>query len=349
MKKYLIIALSLGLVFVLACKQNDSKSVQKQASHKAEANHTKSKSGDKSEELVENWIGVEELVGDSEPISYKQDKSFKGTKYKDVIYLASFPNGNVCALNKDRSVLTMSGDGTELYRFNPDLKGRVSAIAIDENNLIHVLSSQQKELSHKVRGRSVTRMVSTGVICTTFDSKGKQVKQIKLDTLKSASGARVVGDRLIVSDAESKRVAILHKDSGKTIAVMDGMRQCGGVLDISVSQNNEILIGNLGAFRVELFDFDGKRLGSFGERGKDLKNFHGCCNPVSLTNLSNGAVVSVEKFPTRIKVYSKQGVQELPEIEQLNNCKYMPFTSDTHNNLYIGASEKGLVKCVPLK
>jgi len=128
------------LVFLFACKQRNPKSNKTQTSNKIEKQKSQSenKQADQSSKLNEKWIGVEEVDGDAEAITYQQDKSFKGENYKAVIYLASFPNGNICALNKEHSVLVMKNDGTELLRFNPDLKGRISAIAIDETNLIHV-------------------------------------------------------------------------------------------------------------------------------------------------------------------------------------------------------------------
>jgi hypothetical protein len=39
-------------------------------------------------------------------------------------------------------------------------------------------------------------------------------------------------------------------------------------------------------------------------------------------------------------------VLELPKSEELKDCKYMPFISDSEDNLYVGAGEKGLVKYV---
>ena len=346
MKRHLMIGLILSTVLLGACKSKNENKAKSPNILKVEKKQSVSQIVN-SKAQTENWIGVEAIVGDAEPVTYKQDKSFQGRNYKDVIYLASFSNGNICALNKDKSVLIINTEGNELLRFKPDLKGKIATLAIDEQNQIHIFSNEEKEVNHKVRGRNVSRKISLGVVCTVFDRSGKQLNQIELDTLKSATGARVVGDRYVVSDAVSKSVAIFVKNSGKSIAVMDGMRQCGGVLDVSVSPNNEILVSNLGSFRVELFNLNGKRLGAFGERGKELRNFHGCCNPVTLTNLTNGAVVSVEKFPTRIKVYSKDGVQNIPVAKELKGCKYMPFTSDKENKLYVGASKKGLVKYIP--
>ena len=106
----------------------------------------------------------------------------------------------------------------------------------------------------------------------------------------------------------------------------------------------------MGAFRVQGFDFSGKKTISFGSRGKGINEFHGCCNPVNLKYLSNGAIVTVEKDPTRIKVYSKEGAKQIEGVEELvKGCRYIPVAVDSHDNLYMASEEKGIVKCVSVK
>ena len=128
------------------------------------------------------------------------------------------------------------------------------------------------------------------------------------------------------------------------------MRPCCGILDFSVNDKKELLVANLGAFRVQAYDFSGKNLFTFGQRGKDLNDFHGCCNPVSVAYLSNGALVTVEKDPTRIKIYSKEGAKEISGIQELvEGCSYIPMTVDSDDNLYLASPAKGVVKCVSTK
>ena len=93
----------------------------------------------------------------------------------------------------------------------------------------------------------------------------------------------------------------------------------------------------------------GKNILAFGKRGKELNDFHGCCNPVSVANLSTGAIVTVEKDPTRIKVYSKDGAKQIAGIEELvKGCSYIPMTVDGKDNLYLASPKKGIIKCVPV-
>ena len=85
----------------------------------------------------------------------------------------------------------------------------------------------------------------------------------------------------------------------------------------------------------------------FGQRGKTINDFHGCCNPVNVAYLYNGVNVTVEKDPTRIKVYSKEGAKKIAGISELvKGCTYIPMIVDSKDNLYLASGEKGIVKCV---
>lgn len=89
---------------------------------------------------------------------------------------------------------------------------------------------------------------------------------------------------------------------------------------------------------------------AFGKRGKEVLDFHGCCNPVSVATLSSGAIVTVEKDPTRIKVYSNKGAKQIDGIEELvKGCTYIPMIVDNKDNLYLASEEKGIVKCCMVK
>ncbi len=294
----------------------------------------------------DDWIGMDELTVKSKPISYHQDKSFLGSDYQDVIYLAAFSNNDICTLHKKGTIKIIDPSGKELKSWLPQIEGEIDALAIDESDEIYVLSSLKKTVKKKIRGKLIELQLPVGIKCAVFNKEGKLVRNMRIDTLKQVMGVKLYKDKLVISDSKNKAVGIFNKTSGELVAKMEGMRPCGDVLDLSISAKGEILIGNLGSFRIEIFNMDGKRLGAYGERGKELKDFHGCCNPVNLASLKSGAIVTVEKFPTRIKLFSENEVVKLPESEELKACKYMPFISDSKDNLYIGAGEKGLVKYI---
>ena len=62
-----------------------------------------------------------------------------------------------------------------------------------------------------------------------------------------------------------------------------------------------------------------------------------------------GQFITVEKDPTRIKIYNKEGAKQIEGIEELvNGCAYIPMTVDNKENIYLTSPEKGLVRCVSI-
>jgi hypothetical protein len=186
------------------------------------------------------------------------------------------------------------------------------------------------------------------VECLVYDTKGTELKSLTLIGLKTASGAKVINGKLLVSDFSSRKVAIFNSETGAMESTISDLRACCGILDFGVNDKQEILVANLGAFRVQAFDYSGKIKYAFGRRGQGLNDFHGCCNPVNVAFLTNGAIITVEKDPTRIKVYSKSGAKKVEGIQELvKGCTYIPMTFDSKNNLYLASAKSGIIKCVP--
>ncbi len=290
---------------------------------------------------------IDEIVVNASNVSYKVDTDYKGVSTKDIIYLGVFTNNNICALHKDGTVYVIDPKGGVVNSFKSESKGTSSSIAVDKANQIYVLSTIEKEITKKVRGKVHKIKEPQGVECIIYDEKGTVLNQYHLSTLKNATGARVSDETLIVGDYRNKRIVMFDCKTGKEEASIDGMRPCCSILDFSINDKKEILVANLGAFRVQGFDFTGKKLVSFGRRGKALDEFHGCCNPVSVNTLSNGAIVTVEKDPTRIKIYSKEGAKEIAGIDELvKGCLHIPMIVDANDNLYLASRKKGIVKCV---
>lgn len=294
-------------------------------------------------------VGIDELMAKVKNVSYKVDEKFQGKDLKDVIYLGLMSNNDVCALKKDGTVEIITAAGKLASSFKAELNGQASSLAVDVNNDIYVMCGIMEKVVKKVRGRSIERMMPKGVECTVFNAKGEKKNQFTCEGLVTATGARIVENNLVVADYRGAKLAMFDKTNGKAGPTMDGMRPCCGILDFSVNAKKEILVANLGAFRVQGFDFTGKSILSFGQRGKTMNDFHGCCNPVSVTNLSSGAIVTVEKDPTRIKIYSQKGASQIAGIEELvKGCSYIPMIVDSKDNLYLASGAKGMVKCISI-
>ncbi|MDR2756717.1 MAG: hypothetical protein LBC20_13520 [Planctomycetaceae bacterium] len=77
-------------------------------------------------------------------------------------------------------------------------------------------------------------------------------------------------------------------------------------MSLAVSRKTGLIhVTNPGQHRVETFTPDGywEPSLSWGNASGDLAGFVGCCNPVSITTLENGQIVTAEKFVTRVKVF----------------------------------------------
>jgi len=304
---------------------------------------------DRLEKMNRLEVGIDKIMGNASNVRYKVDAGFNGDKLLDVVYLSILPNNNVCALQADGNILMITPEGKEINRFKPELKGKASAIAIDNHEQIYVLSGLMKKEKTKVRGKIYEQDKENGVLCTILSKEGHQIDQFQLGGVVTATGTRIIDNKLIVSDCKTGKIAIFDAKTGKAQTQIGNMRPCCGILDFSVNDNKEILVANLGAFRVQAYDMNGKNIVTFGQRGKSLDDFHGCCNPVSVAYLSSGAIVTVEKDPTRIKIYSKEGAKQIEGIEELvHGCSYIPMTVDSDDNLYLASGSKGMVKCIPV-
>ncbi len=311
--------------------------------------------------------GLEKFVAGVPNFKYKVDPSYKGSKHKNVKYLAMMNNNNLCALTSDFGVhdnynahgkgkneaaynfivQIINPEGDEVKRFPVKANGLASSIAVDAQNNIYVLATLQKEIETKFRGRVSKYLKNVGVECMVFNAKGEKLREYKLGGREYATGARIYKDKLMVSDVGTQALGMYNIQDGKLLSTIDDLRPCCSILDFDVSPDGQVLAANLGSFRVDGYKLTGEKIVSFGKRGRSLDDFHSCCNPVSVRKLHNGAVITVEKAPTRIKVYTEAGATLVQGIEELvDGCFHIPVMSDKNSNIYLASPDKGLVKCV---
>lgn len=302
--------------------------------------------------LVDNLkstdVGVSDFSNNAPDVTYTPDKSFAGKQHTDVSYLATLPGDMIGALHKDGTIELMDKNGKTQSKFKTALTSTPSCLAVDPSTgNLFVMGTINETKETKFRGKTYKIDKPKGVECLIYNTKGAQTGKLELKELKSATGAKINGDKLIVADFEQKLVAIYNKATGNQDATIKNMRACCKILDFGVTPTGEILVANLGAFRVQAFDYSGTIKYAFGKRGRTINDFHGCCNPVNVAYLANGGIVTVEKDPTRIKVYTKSGASQVNGIEDLvKGCTYIPMTSDSQNNLYLASANSGIVKCI---
>lgn len=282
--------------------------------------------------------------------SYKFDSSFGDRALSSgIAYLAIDSKDEICALLRNGEVKRFDTSGKELSSFSIDMEGRPDSIAIGDKGEIYVVTTKTVKKEMANNGRKFTRDVPVGVLCCIFDASGKKTGSLTLKDVVSGNAAKIVKNSIVIADYEGAALKICDLKTGKvTKKIDDGIRLCCGIFDFCEGPNDTLIIANLGAFKVQTYNLAGRKVGDFGERGDKIDQFHGCCNPVSVSCLADKSIVTVEKAPTRVKVYDKTGkkAEEVSGIQDfVKNCSHIPVVVDSKDNIYLGVPRQ-IVKCV---
>lgn len=281
---------------------------------------------------------------------YRVDRKIGEGTLGTISQLTIGRNDSICVLDTNGTISVFDENGTRSAVVDTGMKN-TTAITADPSGNFYVLSTLTDEKKVKVGARMRTVLVPIGVECGVFAPDGTPVKTRKFDKLKSAQAARIVGNKLIVADLSARALVFHDLETGKeTARIRKGLRLCCGIFDFCEAPDHSIAISNLGAFKVQRYDLDGTLLMEFGKRGRDIDDFQGCCNPVSAAYLPGGGILTVEKDPTRIKVYDATGNQavQIAGVEELvKGCSFIPTAVDSKGNIYLAANTKGcIIKCV---
>jgi sugar lactone lactonase YvrE len=76
---------------------------------------------------------------------------------------------------------------------------------------------------------------------------------------------------------------------------------------MTATEDGTRYIANPARHRVETYSPDGKFIGTWGEKSRDVSGFSGCGNPVGLAQLDDGRFVTAERGHPRVKVYDATG------------------------------------------
>jgi hypothetical protein len=149
-----------------------------------------------------------------------------------------------------------------------------------------------------------------------FDAKGTRKATWDSPGKKSwFTGLAVTEDEVFAADA-GNRVLLRYDQSGKLIRRIgekDKERNIPGFIipspffDVEIARDGLLRVNNPGRHRLELYTPDGDFEGSWGTVSMGITGFCGCCNPINLTLLKDGKIVTCEKGLPRVKVYSATG------------------------------------------
>lgn len=268
-----------------------------------------------------------------------------------ISHLEVLPGDVICALELNGKITCFLGDGSVKSAMDTGMNN-TTAMAVAPNGEIYVFSTLTETKKVKTGARMREVQMSVGVQYMIFSADGKQLKSARLENVKSAKAAKIIDGKLTIADLAARSLVIIDPASGEeTGRIKKGLRLCCGIFDFCEAPGNTVAISNLGAFKVQRYDLSGKLISEFGKRGRGLDDFQGCCNPVSAAYLPDGSILTVEKDPTRIKIYNAEGrnAEQIEGVEELvKGCSFIPSAIDSKGTIYLAANTKGyIVKCVP--
>jgi len=265
------------------------------------------------------------VFGADEPnasIVYRQTLTMGKGQFKKLQGVTVDPQNRVWA-SGDEKVVRFDAEGKTEAIY--PLPARVRCVAVAEDGHIYVGG-----------GANIYKLApDTGKVLATFTYKSLQnisgIDCYKNDVIVADSRAR----GLFYFDASGKLVRQIASKPGASRGML---ATCCGILDFGIEKTNgTIYVAHLGAHRVEMFDIEGKRLGSWGRRGRDVADFSGCCNPKSCSVAPNGLVVVSESGMERVKLYTPDGkMLSLMGANDLHKgCFEVDVAADAKLNIYV--------------
>lgn len=191
-----------------------------------------------------------------------------------------------------------------------------------------------------------------------FDAKGTRLARWDSPGSKCWFSGLAVGQTdVFVADA-GRRIIVHYDRAGKVLGEIgrkDAARNVPGFvvpspfLDVIIHQDGLLRVNNSGRHCVEAYTFDGDLEASWGKPAAAIEGFCGCCNPIAITALADGRMVTCEKGIPRVKIYSASGefesvvagAESFPEnahaCTDLNDCVHggLDAAVDGDGRIYI--------------
>lgn len=306
--------------------------------------------------VVGPLIALSSLVSSAHAaaVAYKADKTIGEKELRGApICIAIDPKDTLYVLTDDGKVALYDADGKAAGGFKAAMNPAPTTMTVADGK-IYLFNTKVSEKQIEFRGRKIKRMVPEGVEAGIYDAGGTKVGELKLPEAKSAADAHFIGAELALGDLEKSQILFYQIEGGEgkvTRRITKGFRLCCGIFDFAPgTAPDSLMVANLGAFKVQTFTGD-KMTSEFGQRGSKPDEFHGCCNPVNVASLADGSIVSVEKSPTRVKIFDKDGktstkITGLTEL--VEGCSTIPVAVDSKGSVYLASDTRQcVVKCVP--
>jgi hypothetical protein len=153
---------------------------------------------------------------------------------------------------------------------------------------------------------------------------------------------KMLKQEILVADAAARFIR-RYDLGGKQTGLIGTKNKTGNFilpnrcLDFDVDLKGIIRATDTGRHLVTSWALDGSPVGSFGKFGMtNPEDFVGCCNPVNLAILPDGAVVTAEKMVARVKVYTPEGkLLAVIGPEHFHpNCTHIHLAADSKGRIY---------------
>jgi len=286
----------------------------------------------------------------AESPDYVLDESFSVASKKRITSVVTIDSGHLAAVRTDKTLVFVdTGAGSITKTVGIESSAAPSAMTVDKAGNIYVLCTSTEMKVLKYNGRSYKRCVPNGLKCLVYDAAGVKKKAFDIKGAVAAKSAAFAGGELVVADDRTRALIFVDPATGAVVKkVSDGIRLCCGIFGIAKASGSEnILVANLGAFKVQEYTRNGPGSFKFGKKGRALKDFQGCCNPVNVAQMPDGSIVTAEKDPTRVKIYDSTGksVKMIPGVQELvKGCSYIPLTVDDKGNVYLVVKGKRIIR-----
>jgi len=191
-----------------------------------------------------------------------------------------------------------------------------------------------------------------------FDLKGVPVARWASPDPKAWLTGLAAGEKDVFAADAGKLVVLRYTRTGKIVGRIGGKdaeRNVPGFvvpspfLDVVIHKDGLLRVNNPGRHQVEAYTFDGDLEGAWGKPTAAIEGFCGCCNPIAISALPDGRVVTCEKGIPRVKIYSAAGefesvvagAESFPEnahaCTDLNDCVHggIDAAVDSDGRLYI--------------
>jgi hypothetical protein len=163
----------------------------------------------------------------------------------------------------------------------------------------------------------------------------------------------VFDGHVFVADA-GRRQVIHYLISGEQVNIVgqkdEALGAAGFVVpnpyfDLAAGVDGLLRVANPGRHRVEFYTFDGSLELWWGEVSMQIEGFAGCGNPVNITLLPDGRLVTCEKGLPRVKIYSPQGVFSgvVAGAEQFPDYRFDGVARDRDGELDVAVDSHGRI------